>query len=157
MKTSYLLPHSFKKFGWLIFLPTFAFAIYWLIFGQKEPEFLDWEVFALFSDGILSNDEKSAFGFIENNWLGELIGIGLILGGILVAFSKEKQEDEFIAKIRLESLVWATYVNYIVLFLALILIYDFNFLLVMEINLFTILIFFIIRFRWMLNRAKKIN
>jgi len=29
--------------------------------------------------------------------------VGFLIGAILVAFSKEKQEDEYIAKIRLKS------------------------------------------------------
>lgn len=34
------------------------------------------------------------------------------MSSILVAFSKEKLEDEYISKIRLEFLVWSVYLNY---------------------------------------------
>lgn len=155
MKTNYLFPHRYKIIGWILFVPSLLTAIVWMLFGQAEPDFFDWRVFTLFSDQMFDNQEGKYFSFITNNWLGELLGLGILIGGILLAFSNERIEDEFIAKIRLESLVWATYVNYAILFLALILIYDMDFLIVMEVNLFTILIFFIIRFRWMLGRAKK--
>ena len=70
-------------------------------------------------------------------------------------FSKEKDEDEFIAKMRLESLVWATYVNYSILLLALIFVFGIAFFWVMAANMFTLLFFFIIRFHWVMTRARK--
>jgi len=57
--------------------------------------------------------------------------------------------------IRLESLVWATYINYGVLILALIFVYDIPFFWVLVFNMFTTLIFFIIRYNWALNNSKK--
>ena len=74
---------------------------------------------------------------------------------MFIAFSKEKNEDEFINKIRLDSLVWATYVNYIVLIISTIFVYEFTYLWVMIINMLTTLIFFIIRFNWQLIKLKK--
>jgi hypothetical protein len=79
----------------------------------------------------------------------------LIIGAILIAFSKEKFEDEFISKIRLESLVWAIYLNYAVLILAIIFIYDMTFFWVIVLNMFTLLFFFIFRFNWALIKSKK--
>jgi hypothetical protein len=49
-------------------------------------------------------------------------------------------------------LVWATYVNYGVLLLAFIFVYDLSFLWIMIFNMFTILAFFIIRFNWQLYK-----
>ncbi|VAW16950.1 hypothetical protein MNBD_BACTEROID05-629 [hydrothermal vent metagenome] len=99
--------------------------------------------------------EKKFVGIVNNNILNEILGISMIVGSILVAFSKEKDEDEFISKIRLESLVWATYLNYAILFLAFIFVYDLSFLWVMIFNMFTILIFFIIRFNWQIRKFRK--
>ena len=73
----------------------------------------------------------------------------------MVAFSKEKQEDELIAKIRLDSLVWATYVNYAVLMFSMLFIYGMSFLWVMIFNMFTILLFFIFRFNWQVKKLNK--
>ena len=90
-----------------------------------------------------------------NNVLNEICGVLIILSGLLVAFSKEKEEDELISMIRLESLVWATYWNYAILLLGFVLVYDMAFLTVMVFNMFTILILFIIKFNWALHKLKK--
>ena len=152
MKIQYLLPNKFKKIGWLIFIPVSLLGILWLIF---EPllDLLEFNVFALVSGGILN--DTYVFQVIENNILDEFIGVLFIISSIFIAFSKEKTEDEFIAMIRLESLVWATYINYGVLILALIFVYDIPFFWVLVFNMFTTLIFFIIRYNWALNNSKK--
>ena len=98
---------------------------------------------------------KYVFSMIDNNILNEIIGVMLIISFLLVAFSKERQEDELIAKIRLESLVWATYVNYAVLLFSMIFIFGMSFLWVMIFNMFTILLFFIIRFNWQVRNLNK--
>ncbi len=156
MKTQYLLPNKFKKTGWLIFIPVTLLGILWLIFEplfESKLDLLEFNVFALVSGGILNDTD--VFQVIENNILDEFIGVLFIISSIFIAFSKEKTEDEFIAMIRLESLVWATYINYGVLILALIFVYDIPFFWVLVFNMFTTLIFFIIRYNWALNNSKK--
>ncbi len=156
MKSAYLFPHSLRKLGWIIFLPTLLFGLYWLfVADHQEPDAFFVTVFAVFTDGVFKGDLDKTFVFTENNIFGELIGVLMIIGGILVAFTKEKEEDEMIQKLRLESLLWATYVNYAVLFLALIFIYDVGFIYAMELNMFTILLFFIARFRYRIRSIKK--
>ncbi len=152
MKVNYLFPSKYKKIGWFIFIPTLIFGLYTVIY-EYEPALLDMDVFAIFIDEFF--DEPKILGIINNNILNELLGILMIISSILVAFSKEADEDEFISKLRLESLVWATYVNYGVLLLAFLLVYDLSFLWVMIFNMFTILIFFIIRFNIQIRKFKK--
>jgi len=154
MKLNYLFPSKYKKIGWIIFYPTLIFGLITVIF-DIEPEFLDVNVFGVFIDEIIG--EKKLIGIINNNILNEILGLLMIIGSILVAFSKEVDEDEFISKIRLESLVWATYMNFGILFLAFIFVYDLSFLWVMIFNMFTILIFFIIRFNWQIRKFRKIE
>lgn len=74
-------------------------------------------------------------------------------GLFLVAFAKEKIEDEQIWQVRLDSLRWAIYINYIVLIASLVFIEDVAHIL--ELNLWVPLIFFIIRFRWMIFRLNR--
>ena len=145
MKTNFLFPHRFKKWGWAVLIPSLILGFI-TVLTDYEPEFLDVQVFALFIDGFLGEDKL--VGFTENNILNELLGVLVIISGLLVAFSREKYEDEFISKLRLESLVWATYLNYGILLLAMILLYDFTFLWVMIFNMFTVLLFFIFKFNW---------
>jgi hypothetical protein len=80
----------------------------------------------------------------------------LFLGGaMLVAFSKEKTEDEFIVNIRLTSLLWALLVNNILLLIAFVFIYGTTFFSVMVYNMFTVLIIFILRFNYLLYKNSK--
>ena len=92
---------------------------------------------------------------VNNNILNEIFGILIIISSLFVAFSKEKSEDEYISKIRLESLVWAVYFNYGILLFSILFVFDFSFLWVMIFNMFTVLLFFIIRFNWQISKLKK--
>lgn len=151
MKSNYLFPHKYKKIGWMILVPS-AIIGFIVLLGDYEPAFLNWHVPAIFIDEFLG--EKQLFGISQENVLNEILGVLTIIGLLLVAFSKEKYEDEFIAKVRLESLVWATFINYGILLIALILVYGLSFLWVMVFNMFTILMFFIIRFNWLIYKSK---
>jgi hypothetical protein len=147
MKTKYLLPNRFKIIGWFLFIPGIILGILYLIY-EPHPEFLDATVFAI-------AESLFEFSFIKNNVFDEITSLLLIIGAIFIAFSREKSEDEYISKIRLDSLVWATYVNYIIVILAIIFVYDFGFYWVILLNMFTILIFFIIRYNWALYKSRK--
>ena len=115
MKTHHLFPNRFKKIGWFIFMPGLALGAVFLIF-QSDISLFDLKVFAIAEQAIFS--DPTYFSIIENNILDEISSICIIIGAILIAFSKEKMEDEFISKIRLESLVWASYINYAILLLS---------------------------------------
>jgi len=151
MKTKLLLPNYLKRVGWVILVPSALLGLFILIFDY-DFGFLEAKAFTLYS-GTLK--EPHFFTLIKANLTGTIVGILFLVGAIFVAFSKEKSEDEFIAGIRLESLLWATYINYGVLIFCFIFFYEFEFLYVMIFNMFTILIFFIIRFYYMLYRANK--
>jgi Ca2+-dependent lipid-binding protein len=79
----------------------------------------------------------------------------LILGLAFVAFSRERSEDEFIARIRLESLLRATYLNYGILLLTIVFMYGSAFFMVLVFNMFTILVFFIVHFNLALAKARR--
>ena len=84
--------------------------------------------------------------------------IGTVSGAILATCSQEKIEDEMVRQIRLNSLLVALYVNYAVLIVCSLLVYDLDFLLVMMYNMFTMLLIFMVVFRyrmWRLNKEAK--
>lgn len=158
MKTNYLLPNEFKKIGWFLFIPSCIFgAILLFMFWEAQNipglDWFNWNVPAIATEEPLSDPQF--FLIVKTNVLDEIISLLIIISALFVAFSKEKQEDEYISKIRLESLVWATYVNYAVLALAIIFVYDLAFFWILVFNMFTILLFFIIRFNWVLYKSKK--
>jgi hypothetical protein len=101
MKPKYLLPHLYKKIGWIITAPLLTYAVYSYILG------------GIYSLPFDADDLEGRFPL-----LGTIILIGLLTGLLLVSFSMEKTEDEYIGRLRLESLQVAVIVNYILLILA---------------------------------------
>jgi hypothetical protein len=142
MISKLLFPNRFKLIGLLIFIPALILGIAFRFFD--------------FGVGFLSVhvNGKNIFGNGIQDFTDEVALTGIIAGLLMIAFAKEKHEDEFINKIRLESLQWAVLINYILLIIATWLVYDANYIDVMMYNMLTVLIFFIIRFHIMLARNK---
>ncbi len=149
---NYLMPWRFKKAGLLSLCLGIILGLIYLFFG-KEPDILNIRVLSMIDQPIVGDIRY--FKLVANNIFDELILLLLILGGALIAFTKEKVEDELIAKIRLESLVWAVYANYLILILAIIFIYGLPFLWVMVFNIFTTLIIFLLKFNLALVKLRK--
>ena len=106
----------------------------------------------------ISLDGGSLFTIQSNNFTDELGGIILIMGLLFIAFSKEKDEDERISQLRLESLLWAVFINSLFLIFSIIFFYDEVFLKIMTYNICTTLILFIARFNLTIYfERKKLN
>ena len=138
--------------GWCILIPTTILGIC-LIATDFNALPINAKVFAMFNDPVLGHSQS--FSFIDTNITSTIIGILFIVGAIFVAFSKEKREDEFIANLRLSSLLWAVFVNYILLIISFAFIYGTAFLNVMIYNMFTVIIIFIARFNYILYKNSK--
>ena len=151
METNYLLPHKYKNVGWVLFILGLLAGIV-LIFSDYEVDALNMNVISIYSEQFMSND-KGYFKIIENSIVDEIIALFIIIGGLLVGFSKEKVEDEFIYKLRKDSLVWAIIFNYAVLMLAIAFVYEFTFFHVLVFNMFTPLLFFVFRFNFLKYRS----
>lgn len=149
MKTRFLFPYKYKLIGWIMLVPSALFGIIKVITDFQFP-FLDVNVFSLTTETF---GETNSHWF-KNNITDEITAVIFTVGAILAGFSKEKDEDEYISVIRLESLLWATYVNYAVLIFSMLLIYDAGFFTVMIFNMFTVLIIFLLRFNFMLYKTK---
>ena len=163
MKTRFLFPHRFKAIGWIFFVPS-AIMLLVILFNDFEvnPAFFDAKVLSLFPQHFNATPGVTPLPFtwvkiISDNIFSELMCIVCIVSGILLAFSKEKNEDEFIGKLRLESLVWATYATYAILIFFIIFFYDFMFLNMLMVNMFTLLVVFIVRFNFILLKLKRQN
>ena len=154
MKLNFLFPNKFKRIGWFTLIPSAIIGLSTLIY-EYEPSFLDFNVPAIFVDELTFTANKKTFRMVTNNILNEILGVLIIISTFFVAFSKEKSEDEYISKIRFDSLAWAVYFNYAILILTVLFIYDFAFLWVMVFNMFTVLLFFIVRFNWQISKLKK--
>ena len=151
MKTNYLISNKFKPFGWILFALGIIAGIF-LYIAEYESDALTIKVLSIYSESFIGN-EKSFFQITENSILDELIALAIIIGGLIVGFSKEKVEDEFIYKLRKDSLVWAIIFNYAVLIFTIIFVYDLTFFDVLVFNMFTPLIFFVFRFNFLKHKS----
>ncbi len=143
MKSKLLLPTRFKWIGLLLLIP-------FLVLGAMYM-YGDYVVVSLEID-ISPN---GLFSGTNNNLTDEIALTGIIVSLLLIAFAREKEEDEFIHLTRLESWQFAVLVNFVLLLIAIWAFYGFGFLNVMVYNMLTILVIFIIRFQWIVYRNKK--
>ena len=125
MKTP-LFPHSVQRIGWIVFAIGIALGVYAI-----------------------------TKGFDGSYTLNNLTIISIIVGGILATCSREKIEDELTQHLRLSSLLVALYINYAALVVCALALYDLDFLNVMIYNMFTILLIFMVVFRWKIWRLKR--
>ncbi len=79
----------------------------------------------------------------------------VLIGLFLIAFSKEKIEDEQIVQLRLDSLRWAIYLNYAILVFSLVLTPGNGSKHILMLNIWLPLLFFILRFQWVLYRLNR--
>ena len=145
MKKLPLLPHVCQKIGFVFILPFMALGMAYMGWQFTLP-WLDYP-----STG------HHVFNFSNNNFTDELAAVGVIVSLLLIAFSKEKVEDEAIQYFRLASLQWAVWVNYLVLVACILFCYGDLFFTIMTINLFTVLIIFIARFRYVFYQYNKMS
>ena len=149
MKTKWLFPHRFRLIGWVVFMPS---AILGLAAMYNDFK-VGWLKAGWLSESITITSQDSITHLMDDQDLtDEIAAIGVIVSLLLIAFSREKVEDEMIGQLRLEALQWSVYANYIVLAIAILTVYDTAFFNVMIYNMFTVLLVFIARFRWLLYR-----
>lgn len=145
MKNNLLIPNRYKVFGWIIFL---AFTSFYLFCNIIYPKFIsngnrleipgfNWAYPALFDWSI-------------SNLTPVVLSSGIFIGLLIICFSKEKKEDEYISFIRLRSWQWAVLTSYGILFFANWLIYGAWFFAFITINLLTVPLIFIIKFNYSL-------
>lgn len=143
--TKILLPHYFQKIGWLLFIPAVILGFLAL---SIEFEFSWFEIAGIRESGFLVSSEE--------NFTNELAIIGIFLSLFFIAFSKEQQEDEYIQKMRLDSILFACYGYFLFNVLGAIVFYGLDYFSFMLINMFTLPLLFIVRFRWIMFRQKSI-
>ncbi|MCS5489707.1 hypothetical protein [Algoriphagus limi] len=139
-----LLPHRFQKFGWILFLP-FAVLTFLCAFYEFEFSWLE------MSPGTL----KDVFNFEDRNLTNELAIIGLLASLFLISFSKEKEEDEYIQKLRIDSILLACYGYFLLNVIGTVVFYGVDYLSFIFFNMFSIPVLFILRFRWVMFKQER--
>jgi hypothetical protein len=164
MKTNFLLPNYWKKYGWALFglgLSMILWSVINNIFDLNLYLNLEIPIFGYtsenfkeISEGFLVNN--SFWGWRKANIILTLINLFSIIGLLIIYFSKDKIEDELTSKMRLDSLAWAVILNSILALIALLnLTIFFGLLQVLELNLVSILLIASLRYNYLKLRFKK--
>jgi len=142
MRTNYLFPFNTRYFGIALILVHIPIKLLW----DK-----------LYPDGYPHHNPPENSGFLFSPPHLFFIGTTLmvLVGLFLIAFSKEKIEDEQIVQLRLDSLRWAIYLNYAILLFSLVFTYGGDSNHILMLNIWLPLLFFILRFQWVLYRLKR--
>jgi Ca2+/Na+ antiporter len=155
MKTNYLFPPVYRKIGWWLFVPSFVLGIL-LMAGVLPDNLLTCTTPMLFGEGhSLLGINCIEFG--SNDWLDEIILICLSVSLIFLSFSREVDEDECIAEIRMRSFVWAIKANTLLIIACTLTIFGFAYLYFMIIFMFTMFLFFLVKYEIALYKFRKDN
>jgi len=150
---SILLPHKLKIIGWFLFLPSLITGIVLIIGDFESPIDYNINFFAICYNETFGNTKY--FGITRIDLIPNLTAVLFLLGGLMIVFSKEKIEDEYINSIRLNALQWALFTNYLCLLLAVVFVYGIPFLNIMVYNMFTVILIYIPRFYYLLWKISK--
>jgi len=147
-----LLPGTFKFAGILFLVAGTFLGIIRFYFGIK-PGLLDLKPFALYSSYI----ENKYMQFVGNNMSEEVVGLLILIGLFMIAFSRDKKESEVKDNLRVKALYLTIYIQTFFLVGSFLFTFGFAFVYMLIINIAFPFIVFIITFRTMLLRYQRRN
>lgn len=148
---NYLLPNRFKSIGWALFMPSFISGIIILSTDFKWVE-TEAHLPAVYYDDFFG--DRSFFTLAKTSIVQNVTAILLIAGGLILGFTREKVEDEYITSLRLKSVMWSMLISYVLLLLLYLTVYGLFFLNIMVICMFLPLVLYIFRFHYLLYKNK---
>lgn len=126
MKNLWLLPAWCRKAGWALFIPCAILGLYLIFVEYYTP--LEFEFYPALKANIAI--------------------IGTLIGLYMIAFSKEKIEDEFINSLRMDAMIKAIILNCVIIVLASLIIYGGWYIYTLSITQYFVLLAYIIIFRY---------
>lgn len=148
MNSITLFSNKLKNVGWFIFIPSMILGILF-IFGKFQFSEIQLPVF-YYSGFPFDNNDSGFLRQANVDLFSNLIGILIIIGGVLVGFSKEKIEDEYISSLRLRSMFWSMAVTYTIVLILFFTLFGAVFFTVMIVTIFMPLILYVFRFNYLL-------
>ena len=130
MKNLWLLPAWCRKAGWALFIPCAILGLYLIFVEYYTP--LEFEFYPALKANIAI--------------------IGTLIGLYMVAFSKEKIEDEFVNSLRADAMIKAIILNCVIIVLASLIIYGGWYMYTLSITQYFVLLAYIIIFRYNINK-----
>lgn len=145
MKTrNYLLPYTYKKIGMWMFLP-FAAICLCLFFNVELPKIgIPW---------IAIGEHFLYDGTAD--LLTEVGMMGLLVSLSFIALSREKDEDEMTAHIRMQSFVWSLWFTSIILAFGILFIMGLDFLSFALAALYLYYLVYILKFNFTMKSIRR--
>ena len=145
MKTrNYLLPYTYKKIGMWMFLP-FAAICLCLFFNVELPKIsIPWIAIGehFFYDGTA-------------DLITEVGMMGLLVSLSFISLSREKDEDEMTAHIRMQSFVWSLRFTSIILAFGILFIMGLDFLIFAVAALYLYYLVYILKFNFAMKTIRR--
>ena len=148
MKKSYLLPVGFKKAGLWMVVPFLVLCVLCLCGDVLVNAGFNARVPAVIS-------HEGWFCMTKTSLIEEIAMLGLLASLVFIALSREQDEDEMTAHIRMQSFVWSTWATSIVLALGILFVYDLEFLTFMFLTMYLYLMLYIVKFNLAMHRERK--
>ena len=150
MKKSYLLPVGFKKAGLWMVVPFFVLSVLCLygVMDHMNLSFLSVKMPALV-------DYSGWFTANETNLIDEIAMLGLLTSLVFIGLSRERDEDEMTAHIRMQSFVWSAWATSAVVALGILFVYDIEFVTFMFLAMYLFLMLYIVKFNLAMHRERK--
>ena len=130
MKTLWLFPEWCRKIGWGLFSVCGILGLYIILAENYAP--INFELWPALKANIAI--------------------IGTLAGLCMVAFSKEKIEDEFINSLRMDAMIKALILNCIIIAIASLALYGLMYVYLLSVTQFFVLLAYIIIFRYNMNK-----
>ena len=130
MKNLWLLPAWCRKAGWALFTPCAILGLY-----------------IIFIEGYVPLEIKLCEVLKTNVAI-----IGTLIGLYMIAFSKEKIEDEFINSLRMDAMIKAIILNCVIIVLASLIIYGGWYVYTLSITQYFVRLAYIIIFRYNIHK-----
>lgn len=145
MKTrNYLLPYTYKKIGMWMFLP-FAAICLCLFFNVELPKIsIPW---------IAIGEHFLYDGTAD--LLTEVGMLGLLVSLSFIALSREKDEDEMTAHIRMQSFVWSLWFTSAILAFGILFIMGFDFLYFALVALYLYYLVYVLKFNFTMKAIRR--
>lgn len=130
MKNLWLLPQWCHKAGWVLFTPCSILGLYIIFVEEYTPMNIE------FYPALKAN----------------IAIIGTLIGLYMVAFSKEKIEDEFINALRMDAMIKAFILNSIIIALGSLAVYGIQYVYMLSITQYFVLLAYIIIFQYNMHK-----
>ena len=150
MKKSYLLPVGFKKAGLWMVVPFLVLCVLCLCGVMDE---LNLSVLSVKMPALVYY--SGWFTTNETNLIDEIAMFGLLVSLVFIGLSRERDEDEMTAHIRMQSFVWSAWATSAAIALGIFFVYGIEFVTFMLVAMYLYLALYAIKFNLAMYRERK--